>query len=71
MSADAKAWNDPAGGWNWRGLHDGDCSATIPHDQGGSLSDLLIGIEQCMGHALRWEIRAYPDGHFGLSGYRC
>jgi hypothetical protein len=70
MSADAKVWYDESG-WSWRGLHDGECRpSALEHRQQLSLSELVMGIEQCMGgRPMRWEIRQYPDGRSGLVGY--
>lgn len=68
MSADAKLWMEGSGNL-WAGLHDGECHATIPHHQPDRLSQTIRDIEHCMGTTLRWEVRAYPDGQFGLVGY--
>jgi hypothetical protein len=68
MSADAKAWYDASGNL-WLETHDGPCCAPVPHDQGGQLSDVLAGVEKCMGSTLRWEIRLYIDDLTGLVGW--
>lgn len=73
MSADAKAWTNGSG-YLWCVCHDGDClsaTAETEHRQGDRLTDQLAAVERCMGQKLRWEIRAYPDGEFGLVGYVC
>lgn len=65
MSADAKAWTKD--GWIWQGVND---LCDDQHTAVG-LSELLEALEGCenKGRAMRWEIRAYPDGTYGLVGY--
>jgi len=67
MSADAKVWID-GDGWTWKANHDGTCISPN-HLVGDTLRDVLTAVEYCMGHALRWEFRIYPDGQVGLVGY--
>jgi len=69
MSADAKVWPDDGEGWFWKGIHDGPCLRD-GHNDGDALNHILADIEACMRHPLRWEIRPYPDGTFGLVGFR-
>jgi len=72
MSADAKIWlEDNVSGWvGWKGIHDEEeTSECWRHQQGGTLSDAVSGIERCVGKELRWEFRTYPNGKVGLVGY--
>lgn len=68
MSADAKAWTD-GDGWLWRGIND---LCDEQHEAVG-LSELLRELEQCenKGRPMRWEMRQYPGGTFGLRGFCC
>ena len=72
MSSDARVWRE--GGerdwYTWMGSHDGECRATIPHDQGDNLAMLLTDIERCMGgRPLRWLFNQGRDGTIWLKGY--
>jgi len=66
MSADAKAWTEADG--SWRALHDGPCSGVNHSETPHGLKSLVQGVEDCMGSALRWEPRVFPDG-IGLVGF--
>jgi hypothetical protein len=70
VSADAKVWCDDEHGVIWRGVHDGVCT-TEHKDTLNSLAEAVKGIETCMnaGRQMRWKIRAYANGEFGLVGY--
>lgn len=72
MSADAKLWQSVQDQWlSWQGTHDGPCrDGACDHAVAGTLTEMMAEIQECLGQSLRWELRIYPDGKAGLSGYR-
>lgn len=66
MSSDARAYLvNEDDGWNWAGFHDGECEAQ-PHE--GTLSEVIEGLEKCMGQRMRWYNYQFKNG-LGLRGY--
>lgn len=64
---DAKAWLDESG-IDWYAMHT-DCPDPEAHKLGGTLSEVLRGVEECADAEYFWEIRHYPDGASWLLGF--